>query len=146
MHLSTARAARALLASLYGGGGAAPSRSAPPAPSSPAPPAPSSSPATGGGHGARAELALARRRWRPRARAEVDAQGREVSRGTWWDRRWLTLVLDHAKEEGNGGPALFSRPPAVSRCSSFAFIISCRRLFQLPVRMVLGPIQRCSTQ
>jgi hypothetical protein len=67
-------------------------------------------------------------------------------RGTWWDRRWLTLVLDHAKEEGNGGPALFSRPPAVSRCSSFAFIISCRRLFQLPVRMVLGPIQRCSTQ
>jgi hypothetical protein len=49
------------------------------------------------------------------------------------------LVLDHAKEEGNGGPALFSRPPAVSRCSSFAFIISCRRLFQLPVRMVPEP-------
>jgi hypothetical protein len=71
--------------------------------------------------------------FRARARRREALGGR----GTWWDRRWLTLVLDHAKEEGNGGPALFSRSPAVSRCSSsFAFIISCRRLFQLPVRMV----------
>jgi hypothetical protein len=37
-------------------------------------------------------------------------------RGMWWDRRWLTLVLDDTKEEGTGRPALFSRPPAVSCC------------------------------
>jgi hypothetical protein len=114
MHLSTARARPELCSPPYAAvearrdpGAAAPSRSAPPAPSSPAPPTPSSSPATGGGQGARVELAHARRRWRPRARTEVDAQGREVSRvgfgyGGLEELRWQSWS---SGDGGTGAPA-----------------------------------------
>jgi hypothetical protein len=63
------------------------SRRRPPSSLTPSTP-PSSSPATGGGHGTRAELVHTWRRRRPRARAEVYAWGRGVSRG---GRRWIHL-------------------------------------------------------